>query len=106
MISSSNLTMEFGDREVYHRQSNGTRFDSDSILLYFFSASWTRNGIGTDGNEILSDIDRSFIAGEKMYPKTGAAVADAESLKARDLRAESRPSIPRRAPPTHYPPPP
>lgn len=60
---------------------NGTAFDPDSIMLYFFPASWTLNGIATEANEILSRIDKEFIAGAKMYPKTGGTVSDAMELK-------------------------
>jgi len=62
-------------------QLNGTTFDPDSIMLYFFPASWTLNGIGTKANEVLSRIDKEFVAGAKMYPKTGATVAEATKLK-------------------------
>ena len=55
-------------------QVNGTKFDPDSIMLYFFPAEWTLNGIATKANEVLSDLDKSFIAGAKMYPKTGPTV--------------------------------
>ena len=62
-------------------QINGTAFDPDSIMLYFFPASWTLNGIGTKENEILSAMDKSFIAGAKMYPKTGTTPSDAVELE-------------------------
>lgn len=62
-------------------QINGTGFDRDSIMLYFFPASWTLNGIDTKANEILSRIDKEFIAGAKMYPKTGVTPAGAKELK-------------------------
>lgn len=55
-------------------QINGTRFDPDSIMLYFFPAEWTLNGIGTKANEVLSVLDQEFTAGAKMYPKTGPTV--------------------------------
>ncbi len=61
-------------------QINGTQFDPDSIMLYFFPAEWTTNGIATKANEELSAIDKQFIAGAKMYPKTGPTVADATPL--------------------------
>ncbi len=56
-------------------QINGTRFDPDSIMLYFFPAEWTLNGIGTKANEVLSSLDKEFAAGAKMYPKTGPTVS-------------------------------
>ena len=61
-------------------QVNGTRFDPDSIMLYFFPASWTLNNIGTKENEKLSATDKAFIAGSKMYPGTRAGIADAVAL--------------------------
>lgn len=67
-------------------QLNGTKFDPDSIMLYFFPADWTLNGIGTKANEVLSAIDRQFIAGAKMYPKTGNVVSDAVELKVNAIR--------------------
>lgn len=61
-------------------QVNGTQFDPDSIMLYFFPAEWTLNGIATKANEALSEIDKEFIAGAKMYPKTGPTVEEATEL--------------------------
>lgn len=52
-------------------QVNGTSFDKDSIMLYFFPKEWTLNGVGTEENEVLSATDKQFIAGTKMYPRTG-----------------------------------
>lgn len=54
-------------------QINGTQFDPQSIMLYFFPAEWTSNGIGTQANEKLSATDKAFIAGAKMYPKAKTA---------------------------------
>jgi hypothetical protein len=51
-------------------QIRGTQFDPDSIMLYFFPASWTKSGTGTKANEILSDMDQAFIASEQAYPRT------------------------------------
>ena len=62
-------------------QLNGTAFDRDSIMLYFFPANWTLNGIATKANSTLSQIDRQFIAGAKMYPRMGATSTDATPLK-------------------------
>ena len=61
-------------------QINGTAFDPDSIMLYFFPASWTLNGVGTHANEVLSALDKQFIAGAKMYPQTGGTVSEATEL--------------------------
>ena len=62
-------------------QINGTEFDPDSIMLYFFPASWTLNGIATKANEVLSAIDKQFIASAKMYPKTGVTPTNAVELE-------------------------
>lgn len=61
-------------------QLNGTAFDPKSIMLYFFPAAWTLNGIATSANHVLSDLDKSFVAGLKMYPKTGPTPVDAVAL--------------------------
>lgn len=61
-------------------QINGTSFDPKSIMLYFFPATWTVNGVGTEANETLSAMDKAFIAGAKMYPKKGPVVTDAVEL--------------------------
>jgi Astacin (Peptidase family M12A)/Bacterial pre-peptidase C-terminal domain len=62
-------------------QINGTDFDPDSIMLYFFPATWTLNGIATKANEVLSTIDKQFIAGAKMYPHTGVTPTTAVELE-------------------------
>ena len=54
-------------------QITGTNFDPQSIMLYFFPAAWTLNGIGTEANDTLSAVDKQFIAGAKMYPRTTTA---------------------------------
>lgn len=53
-------------------QIRSTDFDAKSIMLYAFPARWTTNGIGTEANEVLSDLDRAFIASAKAYPRTAA----------------------------------
>ena len=55
-------------------QVNSTKFDPASIMLYFFPAAWTTNGVGTEANEVLSAMDKQFIAGAKMYPGKGPTV--------------------------------
>ena len=67
-------------RKYSAAQINGTAFDPDSIMLYFFPASWTLNGIGTKANEVLSAMDRAFVAGAKMYPKAGGTTSNAVEL--------------------------
>ena len=61
-------------------QVNATEFDPQSIMLYFFPAEWTTNGIGTEANEVLSAMDRQFIAGARMYPRAAPTVDSATPL--------------------------
>jgi len=51
-----------------HDQINGTEFDPESIMLYSFPADWTLDGFHSNENTELSEMDKAFIAGEKMYP--------------------------------------
>jgi hypothetical protein len=73
-------------RKYTVNQINGTEFDADSIMLYFFPATWTLNGIATKANEVLSKIDKQFIAGAKMYPKTGGTTSTAVELEVNAAR--------------------
>ena len=41
-------------------------FDPDSVMLYFFPANWTLNGVGTHDNDDLSATDKAFI--RRCYP--------------------------------------
>ncbi len=61
-------------------QIKGTAFDPDSIMLYAFPATWTLNGVGTHANDVLSGLDREFVAGAGMYPKDAPIVTDAVQL--------------------------
>jgi hypothetical protein len=54
-------------------QINGTQFDPNSIMLYAFPGTWTHSGRGTHANEVLSDLDKAFIAGSLAYPKQDLA---------------------------------
>ena len=56
-------------RKYSYDQIRGTEFDPDSIMLYAFPGSWTKSGQGTHANEVLSDLDRAFIASEQAYPR-------------------------------------
>ena len=47
-------------------QINGSKYDSKSIMLYFFPAKLTLNNISTNINERLSPMDIEYIS--KMYP--------------------------------------
>ncbi|WP_418314857.1 M12 family metallopeptidase [Piscinibacter sakaiensis] len=73
-------------------QIRGTQFDPKSIMLYFFPASWTTNGIGTRANEEMSAMDKAFIASAQAYPKTAPTVDDAVELTV-DARRRTRASI-------------
>jgi hypothetical protein len=59
---------------------NGTQFDPQSIMLYAFPAEWTRNGVATHANEVLSALDKEFIAGAKMYPRSSPGLPAAVPL--------------------------
>lgn len=62
-------------------QLQGTRFDPSSIMLYFFPGNWVKSGVGTQANEVLSAVDKAFIASAQAYPKTAPTVLDATELK-------------------------
>jgi hypothetical protein len=61
-------------------QIKGTAFDPDSIMLYFFPGSWVKSGVGTHANEVLSGVDKSYVASAEAYPKTAPTVADAVEI--------------------------
>lgn len=63
-------------------QIRGTKFDPDSIMLYFFPPSWTRDGKGTKANDVLSKMDAAFIASAQAYPR--------EPVEAVELRVGAR----------------
>lgn len=67
-------------RKYETNQVKGTDFDPESIMLYFFPASWTKNGIATKANEVLSKMDKSFVAGAQMYPRNAVTPASATEL--------------------------
>ena len=70
-------------------QINGTEFDPDSIMLYAFPAEWTTNGVATHANDVLSSLDQEFIAGAKMYPKSGTGPSKATTLTIGAERAKA-----------------
>jgi hypothetical protein len=70
-------------------QVRGTEFDPDSIMLYFFPGSWVKSGIGTHANDVLSALDRGYIASAQAYPKGAPTVADAVPLKVNPTRRKS-----------------
>lgn len=61
-------------------QIHGTQFDPDSIMLYAFPAEWTTNGVATHSNDVLSTLDKAFIAGAEMYPRSGTGPSQATLL--------------------------
>ncbi|CAN5852540.1 hypothetical protein BH11PSE8_BH11PSE8_37180 [soil metagenome] len=62
-------------------QIQGTAFDPDSIMLYFFPGSWVKSGVGTQANDVLSAVDKGYVASAQAYPKTAPTVDDASELK-------------------------
>ena len=67
-------------------QIKGTTFDPSSIMLYFFPGSWVKSGVGTKANDVLSAVDKAFIASAQAYPKTAPTVSDAVELKVNAVR--------------------
>jgi len=61
------------DNNLYRKydvnQINGSDFDSQSVMLYSFPASWTLNGFHSEPNEVLSDLDKQFA--KLVYPGAG-----------------------------------
>lgn len=69
------------DRNIIDRyaleQTNGSKYDPDSIMLYFFPKELVKSGSGTDGNRRLSWTDLVYIA--KTYP--GGELSPAEYFR-------------------------
>jgi hypothetical protein len=57
-------------------QIKGTEFDPDSIMLYFFPDTWVKSGQGTKANEVLSALDKAFIASAQAYPRTAVQAVE------------------------------
>ena len=70
-------------------QVNGTAFDPGSIMLYFFPGSWVKSGVGTHANDVLSAVDKTYIASAKAYPKTAPTVLDAKDIQVGATRRTS-----------------
>jgi hypothetical protein len=70
-------------------QIQGTAFDPDSIMLYFFPGDWVKSGVGTHANNVLSAVDKAYIASAQAYPKTAPTVADATEIKVNASRRTS-----------------
>jgi hypothetical protein len=63
----------------------GSRFDPRSIMLYFFPARWTKNGLSSAQNTELSDADKEWA--REVYPgdvvePTVRLTIDGEPMKA------------------------
>ena len=61
-------------------QVKGTEFDPDSIMLYFFPATWVKSGVGTHANDVLSAMDQGYVASAEAYPKDGTTTEQATEL--------------------------
>jgi Astacin (Peptidase family M12A)/Bacterial pre-peptidase C-terminal domain len=57
-------------------QVRGTEFDRDSIMLYFFPDTWVKSGVGTKENDVLSKLDKEFIASARAYPRVAVQMVD------------------------------
>jgi Astacin (Peptidase family M12A)/Bacterial pre-peptidase C-terminal domain len=57
-------------------QVRGTEFDKDSIMLYFFSDTWVKSGVGTKENDVLSKLDKEFIASAQAYPRVAVQMVE------------------------------
>ena len=68
-------------------QIRGTKFDPDSIMLYFFPDSWVKSGHGTKENDVLSAMDKAFIASAQAYPREAKPVTDIKVGAAKATKA-------------------
>jgi Astacin (Peptidase family M12A)/Bacterial pre-peptidase C-terminal domain len=57
-------------------QVRGTKFDRDSIMLYFFPNTWVKSGVGTKENDVLSKLDKEFIASARAYPRVAVQMVE------------------------------
>jgi hypothetical protein len=70
-------------------QVNGTAFDPDSVMLYFFPDEWVKSGVGTRANPVLSATDKAFIGSARAYPKPAPTVVDAKEIQVGATRRTS-----------------
>lgn len=70
-------------------QINGTAFDPDSVMLYFFPSTWVKSGVGTHANPTLSANDKAFIGSARAYPKAAPKVVNAKEIKVGATRRTS-----------------
>ena len=73
-------------------QIKGTAFDPDSIMLYFFPGNWVKSGVGTHANDVLSAVDKAYVASAEAYPKSAPTADDAVELRV-NARARTSASI-------------
>lgn len=59
------------EKYAVNQYLHGTTFDPDSIMLYAFPGTWTKSGQGTKFNQVLSALDKAFIASAEAYPRAG-----------------------------------
>jgi hypothetical protein len=69
-------------------QIRGTKFDPDSIMLYFFPDTWVKSGKGTKANSVLSAMDGAFIASKDAYPRTQVEAVELGVNASRATKAE------------------
>lgn len=71
-------TIEFNMFERYEvTQTQFTKFDPKSIMLYAFPKEWTLNGMEYPRNTVLSETDMTFIS--VRYPRSGGNYASART---------------------------
>ena len=64
--------------KVLPNTTNGTKFDPNSVMLYFFPGAWTSTGKGTKQNNSLSDIDKQYIS--QLYPFPNKTIQKKKNL--------------------------
>jgi hypothetical protein len=64
--------------KVLPNTTNGTKFDPNSVMLYFFPGAWTSTGKGTKQNNSLSDIDKQHIS--QLYPFPNKTIQKKKNL--------------------------
>lgn len=60
------------EKYAVNQYLHGTEFDPKSIMLYAFPPEWTLNHQGTNANDVLSEVDKAFIASARVYPSDNA----------------------------------
>ncbi|UNI13346.1 hypothetical protein JDV02_000097 [Purpureocillium takamizusanense] len=70
------------------QDTQATDFDPDSVMLYYFPASWTTNGKGTKYNTSLSNLDKAYA--KFCYPKGDF---DAGQFNTMEVRPWDKPQL-------------